>query len=136
MADCDGHFHGAVGAGQVVEVVREVSQHGRPVVLLLNREQCAEGGEVVVGRARSQVPVQQLTELRDRIGGVRQQFVAAVRSCRALHDLSGQTTRVRAAVGETHQRWQGGETGGRYEVMFKEQPVSQLLPRFGAAAVL
>ncbi len=45
-----------MGAGQVVEVVREVPQDGTPVVLLLGSEKIAERREVV-DRPRLQVPV-------------------------------------------------------------------------------
>ena len=92
VPDGDRHLHGAVGADQVVEVVREVPQGGRPVVLLLCREQIEEGREVV-DRPRLQVPVQQLAELRDRIDTACQQVVAAVVSCRASQDRPGQSTR-------------------------------------------
>ncbi|MFF0560883.1 hypothetical protein [Streptomyces sp. NPDC004266] len=114
----------------MVEVVREVSQDGTPVVLLHGRERIEESREVV-DRTRLQVLVQQRAELRDLVGAVRQQVVAAMVSCRASQDRSRQSTRRCAPGGKTHQPRQGGKAGGEDEVVFEDQPVSQLLPYFG-----
>ncbi|MZE55714.1 hypothetical protein GTY86_31445 [Streptomyces sp. SID5770] len=130
VPDGDRHFHGAVGARQVVEVVREVPQDGTPVVLLHGRERIEEGREVV-DRPRSQMPVQQLAEPGDLVGAVRQQIIAAMVSCHASQDRSRQSTRPCTPGGETHQTRQGGETGGEDEVVFEDQSVFQLLPCFG-----
>ncbi|MFF7452534.1 hypothetical protein ACFZA5_41375 [Streptomyces sp. NPDC008132] len=78
--------------------------------LLLGRKQIEEGREVV-DRPRLQVTVQQLAELRDRVGAVRQQIVAAVVSCRTSQDRPGQSTRRCAPRSETDQARQGGKAG-------------------------
>ncbi|RST23028.1 hypothetical protein EF908_13240 [Streptomyces sp. WAC04770] len=135
ISDGDRHFHGAVGAGQVVEVVCEVPHDGTPVVLPHGRERIKEGREVV-DRPRSQVPVEQLAELGDLVTAVRQEIIAAVLSCRASQDRSRQSTRPCTPGGKGHQTRQGGEAGREGEVVFEDQPVSQLLPYFGVVLEL
>jgi hypothetical protein len=97
------------------------------VVLLLDSEQVEEGRQVI-GRPRPQVPIQELAELRDRVGAARQQIVVAVAPCRASHDRPRQPTRLRAPRRETHQRRQRGEAGREHQIALEDQPVPQLHP--------
>ncbi|KOX19826.1 hypothetical protein ADL06_28170 [Streptomyces sp. NRRL F-6491] len=80
--------------------------------------------------------VQHSAELRDGAGAVRQGIVAAVVPGRALEDLPRQGARLRMTRRKAHQARQRGETGRGDQVMLKNEPPSQLLPRVRVGTVL
>ncbi|MFE9628034.1 hypothetical protein [Streptomyces sp. NPDC006527] len=75
------------------------------------------------------MPVQYVAELRDGVGAVRQEIVAAMVPCRTLEDFPCQGARLRTARRKAHQARQRSETGRGHQVMLKDEPPSQLLPR-------